>query len=35
MFPQKNSQNIDILAEIHGKVFPWQPTPIVNEASFY
>ena len=26
MFPQKTSQNIVIIAGIHGNVFPWQPT---------
>ena len=35
MFPQKISQNVDILAGIHENVFPWQPTPIVNKASFW
>ena len=35
MFPQKISQNIDILARIHGNVFPWQPTIMGNKASYY
>ena len=35
MFSQKISQNIDILAGIHGNMFLWQPTIIVNKASLY
>ena len=35
MFPQKISQNVDILARIHGNVFPWQPAIMGNKASFY
>ena len=35
MFPQKISQNIDILAKIHGNVFPWQPAIMGNKASFH
>ena len=35
MFLQKISQNIDILARIHGNMFPWQPTLMGNKASYY
>ena len=35
MFPQKISQNIDILGRIHGNVFPWQPAIMRYKASFY
>ena len=34
-FLKKNLSIIYILAGIHGNMFPWQPTPIVNKASFY
>ena len=33
--PSKIFKNIDISVEIHENVFPWQPTPIINRASFY
>ena len=26
---------MDIFPGIHENVFPWQPTPIVNKATFY
>ena len=32
MFIQKVSQEIDILARMHGKVFPWQQDIIGNKA---
>ena len=35
MFPQKISQNIDILAKIHRNAFPWQPAIMGNKASPY
>ena len=35
MFPQKISQNIDILAKIHRNAFPWQPAIMGNKASLY
>ena len=35
MFPQKNSQNIDILAKIQGNLFPWQPAIMGNKAYFH
>ena len=35
MFPKNISQNIDTLVSMHEKVFPQQPTPMSNKASFY
>ena len=35
MFPQKISENIDILAGIHGNEFPWQPDTMGNKAASY
>ena len=35
MSPRKISQKVDTLVLIHGNVFPWQPTPMGNKASFY
>ena len=35
MFPQKISQNIDILAKIHRNAFPWQPAIMGNKPSLY
>ena len=35
MFPQKKFQNVDILARIHGNVFPWQPNIMENKSFFY
>ena len=35
MFPQKISQTSDILARIYENMFPWQPTPMNNKATFY
>ena len=33
MFPQKISQNIDILVNIHRNAFPWHPAIMGNKAS--